>query len=174
MRALAMPSPVGELTLTATERGLAGVYFERHQHGPRSAERERWTRDDGRNPASGILTDARQQLRAYFAGERTAFDVPLDPTGTPFQLRVWQELRRIPFGGLESYGELARRLGNPRAARAVGAANGRNPISIVVPCHRVIGGNGSLTGFGGGLERKRWLLAHEQRILGGPASSLFD
>ncbi len=98
----------------------------------------------------------------------------MDPLGTPFQLRVWAELRRIPFGQLTSYGELARRLGNPGAARAVGAANGRNPISIVVPCHRVVGANGSLTGFGGGIERKRWLLEHEQRILGSAAPSLFD
>ncbi len=161
-----MPSPVGELTIAATERGLAAVYFERHKHGPTSAERDAWRRDDGRNPASRILARAREQLTAYFAGQCTAFDLPLSPTGTPFQHRVWAELRSIPFGGLSSYGELARRLGSPGAARAVGAANGRNPISIVVPCHRVVGANGSLTGFGGGIERKRWLLEHEARVAG--------
>ena len=170
MRFVIMPSPVGDLTLAASERGLAAVYFDRHAHGPTTTERAVWTRDDGRNPESGILTQAREQLTAYFAGERTVFDLPLAAAGTPFQQRVWAELRRIPFGGRSSYGELARRLGQPGAPRAVGAANGRNPISIVVPCHRVVGTNGSLTGFGGGIERKRWLLEHEARVLGGRAA----
>ena len=166
MRFLTMPSPVGELTLAANERGLTALYFERYAHGPAAAERAGWIADDGRNPASGVLASAREQLTAYFAGQLTRFEVPLAPEGSPFQQRVWEELRRIPFGARSSYGELARRLGNPNAARAVGAANGRNPISIVVPCHRVVGADGSLTGFGGGVERKRWLLEHEQRVRG--------
>jgi methylated-DNA-[protein]-cysteine S-methyltransferase len=103
----------------------------------------------------------REQLDAYFAGELGAFDLDVDPQGTPFQRRVWDELRRIPFGETISYSELARRLGDPKLVRAVGVANGRNPISIVIPCHRVIGADGSLVGYGGGLERKRWLLEHE-------------
>lgn len=166
MRFLTMHSPVGDLTLAANDRGLAVVHFERYKHGPTPAAHAAWTRDDGRNPESGVLARAREQLTAYFAGTRRTFDLPLAPSGTPFQTRVWDELRRIPFGERTSYGELARRLGNPAASRAVGAANGRNPISIIVPCHRVVGANGSLTGFGGGIERKRWLLAHEQRVSG--------
>lgn len=107
------------------------------------------------------LAEARGQLEAYFAGRLRAFDLPLAPNGTEFQLRVWRALRDIPFGATISYAELARRVGNTAAVRAVGAANGRNPIPIIVPCHRVIGSDGSLTGFGGGIDRKRWLLTHE-------------
>ena len=103
----------------------------------------------------------REQLDAYFAGELETFDLDLDPHGTPFQQRVWDELTRIPYGETISYSELAHRLGDPKLVRAVGLANGRNPISIVIPCHRVIGADGSLVGYGGGLERKRWLLEHE-------------
>lgn len=105
-------------------------------------------------------------MRAYFAGELQAFDLPLNMIGTDFQRVVWRELARIPYGEIISYAELARRVDRPGAARAVGAANGRNPISIVVPCHRVIGANGTLTGYGGGLDRKEWLLRHEARVLG--------
>ncbi len=167
MRFVTMPSPVGVLTLAADARGLAAVYFERHRHGPEPAERAGWIADQGgADPESKVLAAAREQLTAYFDGGLTRFDLPLAPSGTRFQLRVWDELRRIPFGTVSSYGELARRLGRAGAARAVGAANGRNPISIVVPCHRVIGADGSLTGFGGGIERKRWLLAHEARVAG--------
>jgi methylated-DNA-[protein]-cysteine S-methyltransferase len=167
MRFVTMPSPVGELTLAANDDGLAAVYFEQHKYGHSVDERRDWTRDDhGSNPASRALEAARHQLTEYFAGRLRAFDLPLAPTGTRFQHHVWSELRQIPFGATSSYGELARRLGDPGAARAVGAANGRNPLSIVVPCHRVIGANGSLTGFGGGIERKRWLLAHETRVTG--------
>ncbi|MDE3152326.1 MAG: methylated-DNA--[protein]-cysteine S-methyltransferase [Gemmatimonadota bacterium] len=161
---LTIPSPVGELTLAAHERGLVAVYFAEHKHAPEPTARRPWLPDDGANSASPTLRAAREQLTAYFAGERTAFDLPLAPEGTPFQQTVWAELRRIPFGELTSYGALARRLGNPNATRAVGAANGRNPLSIVVPCHRVVGADGSLTGFGGGIERKRWLIAHEARV----------
>jgi methylated-DNA-[protein]-cysteine S-methyltransferase len=171
MRFITMPSPVGELTLAATDRGLAAVYFERHKYGHAADERSRWTPDDGgANLASRTLASAREQLTAYFDGRLREFDLPLDPTGSDFQRQVWAQLRRIPFGTTVSYGELARRVGDSGKARAVGAANGRNPISIVVPCHRVIGANGSLTGFGGGIERKRWLLAHEQRVLGAEAA----
>ena len=109
---------------------------------------------------------AREQLDAYFAGELEAFDLDLAPHGTPFQLRVWDELRRIPFGQTISYSQLARRLGDAKLVRAVGLANGRNPISIIVPCHRVIGASGNIVGYAGGLDRKRWLLAHERRVAG--------
>ena len=119
--------------------------------------------DDGSagRPAAATLAAAAEQLDEYFAGARTVFDLPLAPRGTPFQQRVWQALRGIPFGDTISYAELARRIETPRAVRAVGGANARNPLSIIVPCHRVVGMDGSLTGFGGGIERKRWLLGHE-------------
>jgi methylated-DNA-[protein]-cysteine S-methyltransferase len=108
-----------------------------------------------------IFRDACAQLTAYFAGDLREFDLPLEAPGSDFQRRVWRELRQIPFGRSISYGELARRIGQPAASRAVGRANGQNPISIIVPCHRVIGADGTLTGYGGGLDRKRWLLDHE-------------
>ncbi len=172
MRFVTTTSPLGTLTLAASDHGLAALYFERHRLGPSERERHGWMLDrGGANPASRTLASARDQLAAYFAGERREFDLPLAPAGTPFQRRVWAELRKIPYGGTISYGELARRLGDPAASRAVGAANGRNPISIVVPCHRVIGANGSLTGYGGGLERKRWLLELEGE---GANSALFE
>jgi methylated-DNA-[protein]-cysteine S-methyltransferase len=120
-----------------------------------------WQRDDR------AFAIARAQLGEYFAGERFEFDLPLGATGTQFQRKVWSELCRIPYGATASYGELARRVGQPGAARAVGLANGSNPLPIVVPCHRVIGADGSLTGFGGGIERKRWLLVHEARFRNG-------
>jgi methylated-DNA-[protein]-cysteine S-methyltransferase len=110
------------------------------------------------------LDEARRQLEAYFAGELRDFDLPLAPEGSEFQLRVWEQLRAIPYGETISYGELARRVGDPAAARAVGLANGRNPLPVIVPCHRVIGADGSLTGFGGGLERKRRLLELEAGV----------
>lgn len=113
-----------------------------------------------------VLDEAQTQLAEYFAGERVDFDVPLDPVGTDFQLAAWTALRTIPFGETVSYGEQAARLGDRNKARAVGAANGKNPISIIVPCHRVVGSNGSLTGFAGGVDTKQWLLAHEQRVVG--------
>lgn len=153
-----IPSPVGELTLTATASALTGVWFD-------------MSRDKGRRQREGVggvnavLERTRRQLEEYFAGSRTEFDLPLDPVGTPFQRRVWDLLRTIPYGATTSYGELARRLGDPRATRAVGAANGRNPIPIIVPCHRVVGSHGELTGFGGGIDRKRWLLEHEGALL---------
>jgi methylated-DNA-[protein]-cysteine S-methyltransferase len=158
-------SPIGELVLTASDTGLTGVYFPTSRHGPPPLESADWVEDDGRRPASPILARARRQLEEYFAGTRTTFEVPLAPTGTPFEQRVWEALRAIPYGTTTSYGVLARRLGDPRATRAVGAANGRNPIPIIVPCHRVVGARGELTGFGGGIDRKRWLLEHEGALM---------
>jgi methylated-DNA-[protein]-cysteine S-methyltransferase len=150
-----LPSPLGPLLLTGGDDGLTRVLLE----GPDPAPG--WVRDDAR------FTEAARQLGEYFAGERAAFDLPLHATGTAFEQGVWDELRRIPYGETTSYGELARRLGHPRAARAVGRANGRNPLAIVVPCHRVIGASGALTGYAGGLDRKRALLALENVGRGG-------
>jgi methylated-DNA-[protein]-cysteine S-methyltransferase len=152
-----MASPVGELTLVASEQGLRAVLWAEERAGRvKLAER----RDD---PAHAILAEAVRQLSQYFAGERRAFDLPLDPVGTEFQKAVWTGLNAIPYGETRSYAALATAIGRPGASRAVGAANGRNPLSIVTPCHRVIGANGTLTGFAGGLAVKRWLLAHECR-----------
>ncbi|HEU5261984.1 MAG TPA: methylated-DNA--[protein]-cysteine S-methyltransferase [Gemmatimonadales bacterium] len=153
-----VPSPLGELVVTASDAGLTAVSF------PISRRADR-VEADGRGPAGTLLARARQQLDEYFAGTRTTFDLPLSPAGTPFQRRVWDALRAIPYGTTVSYGELARRLGDRRTTRAVGAANGKNPIPIIVPCHRVVGARGELTGFGGGLDRKRWLLEHEGAAL---------
>ncbi len=154
-------TPVGVLLLTAEDAGLTRVLFERHR-GSTAAPDAAWRRDDGgAGEAGAVLAAAREQLGDYFAGRRRGFDLPLAPSGTEFQLRVWRALRGLAFGETVSYAELARRAGAPGAARAVGAANGRNPLSVVVPCHRVIGADGTLTGFGGGVERKRWLLSHE-------------
>jgi methylated-DNA-[protein]-cysteine S-methyltransferase len=145
-------SPVGELLLAAEDGFLTGLYLAAEQHAPPAGA----VRDD---PA---FAAARGQLEEYFAGERRAFDVPLAPPGTAFQQHAWQELRRIGYGETITYAELAARLGRPTAVRAAGAANGANPISIVIPCHRVIGSNGSLTGYSGGLEAKRFLLELER------------
>lgn len=145
-------SPVGELVLLASGEGLAGLFF-----GHRIGDRE-LPPDD---PSDAHLNTAARQLREYFDRERTSFNVPLDARGTDFQKSVWAELSRIPCGVTRSYGEIAKRIGKPKSMRAVGLANGSNPISIIVPCHRVIGADGSLTGFGGGLEMKRRLLAME-------------
>ncbi|WP_108473059.1 methylated-DNA--[protein]-cysteine S-methyltransferase [Rhodanobacter thiooxydans] len=154
-----MDSPVGTLRLVADGHGLRQIWFERERH-PKQAH-PGWVR------AAAPLKFARVQLEQYFAGERQHFELPLHPVGTPFQLEVWHELGRIPYGVTISYGELARRIDKPLAVRAVGAANGRNPLPIVLPCHRVIGANGSLTGFGGGLPTKRYLLDMEGRIAHG-------
>lgn len=160
-------SPVGRLWLAADEQGLRRIEFPPRvgQSGGRRAARAtgaETTWFGAASPAARrILRAARQQLAEYFAGRRKRFDLPLAPEGTAFQLRVWAELRKIPWGETVSYGELARRIGMPRAARAVGAANGANPIPIVIPCHRVIGSTGRLTGFGGGLDAKATLLGLE-------------
>jgi methylated-DNA-[protein]-cysteine S-methyltransferase len=147
-------SPVGPLTLVGSDLGLTGLYMERQRHRPA---------EESFGPAdAGPFGAAAEQLAAYFSGELDTFDLPLDPLGTPFQRTVWAALREIPYGETVSYGELAERIGRPSAARAVGLANGRNPIGIIVPCHRVVGAGGGLTGYGGGLERKRFLLDFER------------
>jgi len=146
-------SPIGELLLVGDERVLRGLYM---QGGPRPKRIDAtWQRAD--EPFARV----REQLGQYFAGERASFDLPLELTGPEFERTVWDALKAIPHGETASYGEIARRIGYPDAARAVGRANGRNPISVIVPCHRVIGADGSLTGYGGGLERKRFLLELE-------------
>ncbi len=154
-------SPIGPLLLAASERGLRALYMREHRHvsGTLDAGWRSAAESDG--TAVAILQRAGRQLDEYFGGSRTAFDLPLDVEGSAFQRSVWQGLCAIPFGQTISYGELARRIGNARAVRAVGLANGRNPVSIVVPCHRVIGADGSMTGYGGGIERKVFLLALE-------------
>jgi len=151
-----LESPLGRLLAVDHGCGLAGLYMPVHAGGP--AVGAGWVEDE---PA---FADLREQLSAYFEGGLRRFDLVLDLRGTPFQRRVWAALDDIAFGATETYGELAARLGAPGASRAVGAANGHNPVSIVVPCHRVVGAGGRLTGYGGGLERKRWLLDHERRV----------
>ncbi|HYN31988.1 MAG TPA: methylated-DNA--[protein]-cysteine S-methyltransferase [Ilumatobacteraceae bacterium] len=152
-----MDTPVGPITIVASDVGVRAIL---------------WPGDDrGRVPMSGgspdpdhpVIAATVAQLGEYFDGEREEFDLPLDPVGTDFQQSAWMALRSIPYGTTISYGEQAARMGDRRKARAVGAANGRNPISIVVPCHRVVGSNGALTGFAGGIDTKAWLLDHEQR-----------
>lgn len=150
-----VPSPIGLLHVTASDDAVVAIWFaEQRPTGEECA---------GPHP---VLDVAERQLGEYFAGERTEFDLPLAPHGTAFQLDAWNLLRSIPFGRTISYGEQAARLGDVNKARAVGAANGQNPIPIVLPCHRVVGSTGKLTGFGGGLPTKAWLLEHEQRVLG--------
>ena len=155
-------SPVGPLTLVAEDGKLAGLYLDVRGHEP-PAEILGTPCTAGSEP---VLAEATSQLGAYFAGELTSFDLPLQLDGTGFQRTVWAGLQQIGYGETISYGELAKRIGQPSASRAVGLANGRNPVAIVVPCHRVIGADGSLTGYGGGLDRKRFLLAMEQRNSG--------
>jgi methylated-DNA-[protein]-cysteine S-methyltransferase len=152
-----MQSPIDDLLLVSDGEALTGLYMERHRHG--EAVEAAWKRD------SGPFREAVRQLQAYFEGDLRQFDLPLAPRGTDFQRVVWEALRALRFGERISYGELARRIGRPSASRAVGLANGRNPISIIVPCHRVIGASGSLTGYGGGLPRKQWLLEHEASLV---------
>ena len=159
-RRTTMPSPIGTLTIVANDRAVVAIG---------------WAGESAHGALRGDVVDvapaehpplaaAVEQLGEYFAGDRTEFDLPLEPVGTPFQHRAWDALRQIPFGRTVSYGEQAVMLGDRNKARAVGAANGRNPIPIVVPCHRVVGSNGHLTGFAGGLDTKAWLLDHELRI----------
>jgi methylated-DNA-[protein]-cysteine S-methyltransferase len=150
-------SPIGELLIVSRGDALTGLHMTPHPSGP-------WERRPPRQD-DALLRRAREQLWAYFAGELLDFDLPLDAAGTPFQQRVWSALRSIPYGQTVSYAEIARRIDLPTASRAVGAANGRNPIALIVPCHRVIGANGTLVGYGGGLDRKQWLLRHEAEIL---------
>jgi methylated-DNA-[protein]-cysteine S-methyltransferase len=151
-------SPIQLLRLVSDGRSLIGLYMmsEKHHFIPDSNCLE----DENVAP----FPEAKQQLTAYFAGTLTQFELPLQMSSTPFQQRVWEALRTIPYGATISYGELAQQIGQPKASRAVGLTNGRNPLSIIVPCHRVIGTNGKLTGYGGGLECKQWLLDHERFI----------
>jgi methylated-DNA-[protein]-cysteine S-methyltransferase len=155
-----MPSPVGRLTLVASDAGLVAILWEnddpRRVRLPPTIER----------PDHPILIAAQRQLGGYFAGSLQAFTLPLDFQGSDFQKMVWAALLTIPFGETRSYADIARQIGRSSAARAVGAANGRNPISIVAPCHRVLGTNGALTGFAGGLAAKQYLLGHERRLRG--------
>jgi methylated-DNA-[protein]-cysteine S-methyltransferase len=149
-----LATPLGPLTLAATAQGLAGAWFDGQAHHPGALtvpvdEHQRW------------LREAAAQLSAYFAGKMREFSLPLHAAGTPWQQAVWRELRAIPAGGSTDYGAIARALGKAQAARAVGAAVGRNPLSVIVPCHRVLGRDGTLTGYAGGLDRKRWLLQLE-------------
>ena len=153
-------SPVGPLTLLAEDGALTGLYLEdREPHGPDGLNRA----EAGDEANDRVLAEATRQLDEYFAGQRQEFDLPLALRGTVFQRRVWQALRDIPYGETTSYGHLASDIGQPTAARAVGLANGRNPVSIIVPCHRVVGSDGSLTGYGGGLDRKQRLLDLERQ-----------
>jgi methylated-DNA-[protein]-cysteine S-methyltransferase len=149
-----MDSPIGELLLVGDGETLSGLYMQDGRK-PKQIATD-WTE------SAASFTDVKRQLEEYFAGERTTFEVKLAAEGAPFEREVWHALEEIPYGETVSYGEIARRVGQPTAARAVGTANGRNPISVIVPCHRVIGANGSLTGYGGGLERKRLLLELER------------
>jgi len=159
-------SPLGKMIIAATDKGLAGLWFEGQRHlPPELAGPILWPSD----PAHPVLLQVIGQLEEYFAGKRTQFDVPLDLAyGTAFQQSVWQALLKIPQGGTASYGEVSQRIGKPAAVRAVGAAVGRNPVSIIVPCHRVMGTNGALTGYAGGLERKAALLTLEGVLQGSP------
>lgn len=154
----AYQSPMGQLTLVASELGLAGVYFEEHRHFTQP--------DDWRKQTQyALFQEVRDQFDAYFSGTRQHFDLPLDVSGgTAFQQAVWQALLTVPYGQTASYAHIAQQIGRPAAVRAVGAANGRNPLSIIVPCHRIIASNGALTGYAGGLSNKTYLLRHEAAI----------
>jgi methylated-DNA-[protein]-cysteine S-methyltransferase len=155
-----LDTPIGRLRLFAGDEGLVGVWL------PDAEDRVSRPPPWAAVPAEHhpVLDSAREQLREYFAGERRVFDLPLSPRGTEMQRAVWRALCDIPYGATRSYGQVAAAVGRPTASRAVGAANGQNPIAIIVPCHRVIGANGSLTGYGGGLACKEWLLGHERRL----------
>jgi methylated-DNA-[protein]-cysteine S-methyltransferase len=159
-------SPLGRMFVQGDGEFVMGLFMPQHKGW--SGPDESWRQSDA------TFAVVREQLGEYFAGERREFDVPIKLAGTPFQQRVWQELVRIPFGTTITYGELAERVGKPEASRAVGNANGRNPISILVPCHRVIGSNGKLTGYAGGVDKKKWLLGWERRVMGTKPGTLFD
>jgi methylated-DNA-[protein]-cysteine S-methyltransferase len=154
-------SPVGPLTVVAVDGAVAGLYMDEQRYRPPHE-----VLGDPADDAGEPFAAAFRQLREYFDGQRTEFDLRLSLAGTAFQQRVWAVLQTIPYGQTVSYGRLADRLGQPTASRAVGLANGKNPVSIIVPCHRVVGTDGSLTGYGGGIGRKRYLLAHELRVSG--------
>jgi methylated-DNA-[protein]-cysteine S-methyltransferase len=159
-------SPIGPLTLVAADGKLTGLYMDPPRPAHRRHQPSAEILGPAGDPASEPFATAADQLAAYFAGRLTDFTLPLAPAGTPFQRRVWSALQDIPYGETRSYGQLADKIGNPAAVRAVGLANGSNPIALVIPCHRVIGADGSLTGYGGGLDRKRYLLELEARAAG--------
>ena len=171
-----MSSPLGLLFLARGERGYKFLEFMDRKSIKRVIARHTPAFPDATWEASLLENrDAVEQLEGYFVGSATDFDLPLDPDGSVFQHAVWRELLRIPYGQTRSYGDIARAIDQPRAARAVGLANNQNPLAILVPCHRVIGANKSLTGYGGGIQRKRWLLQHEARFAkqGDPVGDLF-
>lgn len=159
-------SPYGRILLVASDDGLTGVYFDGQKYHPRLEAA--WRHDAG----NALLRQAKRALAEYFSGERKRFEIALAPEGTPFQCRVWQAISTVEFGTTIAYGELARRAGCPGSARAAGAATGRNPIGIIVPCHRIVGSNGRLTGYAGGLEKKRALLALEGANVQSPTADL--
>ncbi len=148
-----VPSPIGNLLLTSDGEALTGLHMDKNNGFDIDPD---WEED------KSAMAPAIEQLSAYFVGELRTFDLKMELEGTPFQKRVWKELQRIPFGKTISYQELARRVGNPKASRAVGSANGKNPVAVIIPCHRVIATGGTLGGYGGGLERKEWLINHEK------------
>jgi methylated-DNA-[protein]-cysteine S-methyltransferase len=161
LQSLRIDSPLGPITLAATARGLCGLWFDEQRHGPSAANIALWPH----TPDAPVLQSAAQQVQGYFAGQRQRFDLPLDLThGTAFQQAVWQALLHIDAGQTASYGELARQVNKPQAMRAVGAAVGRNPVSLIVPCHRIVGSQGQLTGYAGGLWRKEALLRLEGHL----------
>jgi methylated-DNA-[protein]-cysteine S-methyltransferase len=168
MRYATVDTPLGELMLWGCDGRVSGADFVEPYVSSRAREARRALRRGHLDPDpdwdrdTGAFGEVAEQLRAYFAGDLTEFKVDLDVQGTEFQRRVWNQLLAIPYGRTTTYGRLAEEIGDPRAVRAVGLANGANPISIIIPCHRVVGANGSLTGYGGGLARKQWLLAHER------------
>lgn len=145
-------SPIGPLEIQASDSGVTRIHFLRAK------------KSSKKNSTHPVLQECQKQLKEYFAGKRTRFDLPLDLNGTEFQKKVWRGLGKIPHGKTISYGELAKRIGNPKACRAVGGANNKNPVPLLVPCHRVIGKNGDLVGFAGRLDIKKWLIAHETRL----------
>lgn len=157
-RALRIDSPLGPITLAASNQGLCGLWFDEHKHGPTATQRQQWPVE----PNHPVLQSAAKQVQAWLSGQSQDWHIPLDlSAGTAFQQQVWHALLRIPHGQHQTYGELARHIGLPKAARAVGAAVGRNPVGIIVPCHRILGAGGQLTGYAGGLWRKQALLQLE-------------
>ncbi len=169
LRVATTATPVGELRVVVSDRGVRAILWE--TDGDRVSNADGMPIEATDDP---ITARAVEQLHEYFAGERATFDLPLDVVGTEFQVLAWQALGRIPFGHTRTYAEQAADIGRPSAVRAVGAANGRNPVSIVVPCHRVVGADGGLTGFAGGIDAKRFLLDHERSISGRGPATLFD
>ena len=169
LRVATTPSPVGDLRIVVSDRGVRAILWEDDTDRIAASGAEPIDADD-----DPVARRAVAQIGEYFAGRRTEFDLPLDLVGTEFQVLAWRALGRIPFGATRTYGQQAADIGRPSAVRAIGAANGKNPVSIVLPCHRVVGADGSLTGFAGGLDAKRFLLAHEQEVTFARATTIAD